>query len=456
MIPYPDVSEHQCQDSEVTILQHLLRDSNVDDITNRGESALFFDPYLRDIFDAAKEYAMTAGKGHVTYKEVIAIMQAKGKTSTSLATYLEQLGTSDITNRPTLDYVFDKLDKLNIRRQTIMKLYEGYTRAIDKTADITTVVAETEESLLGIGIKGHAKIEVIMSDALLPRRHAGLVQRRGIKPVYSGWSDFDKHLGPGYAPTKISIIAGRTSMGKSFFKTNLMANMGRNKIGIVNICPEQGFDSEHDRMDAILTGAHLRAMTRIHEAEPGADIFKKIKMSTEHIANNWNYACVPTRGITVPGVLASIRRARRSGFTPQVVFIDLFDRLDDVNVARDRAGTMSTKLNEIEKIAQDENVHICLLVQVNRGTESRKDKRPVISDLRDCGNFEQDADLVLLLYREGYYNNALEDNILEVIIAKQRDGNAGITYEFGITDKQTLSIHPIGVKSFATAGEAGT
>ena len=435
---------------------HLLRDHAVDEITNWGDGGMFYNPATRKLFELAKEQAMTVGKGHVYWQDVLEALKVQGKHTPQIQEFITSLHDADLAGAPSLDYIFDTLKKHTIRRQTILHLHNSYCQALDAKSDVETVVAETEEALLNIDRQARGKIEVVLPEALVERRKSGLVNRMNTRPVFTGWAEFDKYLNHGFSPGKLSIIAGRTSMGKSFFKTNLIINMANAKVGVLNICPEQGFDSEHDRIDAIMTGVHLRMMTRVREMQATeSHKLQVLKKNSERIAREWNYACVPTRGITVAGVQAAIRRSKRGGVCPQVVFIDLFDRLDDVNVARDRAGTMSAKLNQVEKISQEEGVHICLLVQVNRGPEGRKEKRPEMSDLRDCGNFEQDADLIFLLYREGYYNNAIEDNLLEVEVAKQRDGVAGICFQFGIADKHTLSIFPLGEKRRAQETEGG-
>jgi len=441
---HPDISRFQYPVGEEALLKYLLHNQDVDDITNRAEAHLFYDTAYRGLFEVCKDYAMTTGKGSVKHEDVFEVLREKGRGSENIRQYIKTLATCDMTGVPTLDYVFDTLARHSTRRQAITQLYNGLVNAQNEKVEINEVVADTEEALLAINKQNKGAIEVVLPKDMLKRRHAGLVRRMETVPVYTGWKEFDKFLSHGFAPTKMSIIAGRTSMGKSFFKTNVIINLAQRKIGVINVCPEQGFDSEHDRIDSIMTGTHLRELTRIREHAPGDEVFKRLKSIAEHIQVNWNYACVPTRGITVAGVQAAIRRARRGGVNPQVVFIDLFDRLDDVNVAENRTGNFSAKLNQIEKIAQEEYVHICLLVQVGRGTEQRKEKRPEMSDLRDCGSFEQDADLIFLLYREGYYNHDMDDNKLEVIIAKQRDGIAGIRFQFDITDKQTLSISPVG------------
>jgi replicative DNA helicase len=236
-------------------------------------------------------------------------------------------------------------------------------------------------------------------------------------------------------------------MGKSMVKSNMIINMCKAGVGVLNICPEQGLDSEHDRFDSIMTGTHLKSISRIREKPKGDSIFETLKQNVQKISDDWDYVCIPNRSITVASVRAAIRRSRRNGIPIDIVFIDLFDRLKDVNVAKDRAGTISVKLGQIEQIAEEEKVHIHLLVQINRGPEGRRDHRPNMSDLRDCGNYEQDADLIFLLYREGYYNKDIEDNSIEINIAKQRDGVAGVWFDFMIMDRQVLSISPMGIKS---------
>jgi replicative DNA helicase len=324
----------------------------------------------------------------------------------------------------------------------------------EESSDINKVIAEVSDSLATVEQEGKKKVEIILAKDVPQRRKAGLEERYYSKPMYTFYPGFDKFLSVGFAPGKLSVIAGRTAMGKSFFKANLIINQCQHGIEVVNICPEQGFDSEHDRIDSITTGIHLETLARIRDLQLDDPKFQSLNEQSERIAK-WNYACIPSRGLSVADVGASLRKIKRSGMKPQIVYIDLFDRLNDVNVAKDRTGTMARKLLEIEAIAEEEAVHMCLLVQVNRGTEARKDHRPTLADLKDCGNFEQDADNIFLLYREGYYNRELEDNILDVEIAKQRGGMGGVVYQFMITDKKTLSIAALGEKRFVETQNKG-
>lgn len=445
---FPDIDKFAYPDGEEWLICHLLKNNQVDAVTSKTQPHFFKNPFYAGLYGVCSEYSNTTGKGEIHFQSILAIIASMGKLSAESLAYLNGLYEKDIRQAPAIDYILEQLESLSNRRKMIFSFYTKLNLAMDINSDIKKIAADAEEDLLEIQQGEKGKIDVIFAKDVPDRRRAGLEERYSSKPILSYWEGFDKVLSGGFEPGKLSIIAGRTSMGKSFFKTNLIINMCKNGIGVINICPEQGFDSEHDRIDSVMTGIHLRAFTKIRDLPIGDPKFEQIKMQQEIISSEWNYACVPNRTITVAGVRNAIRRARRGGLNPQVVFIDLFDRLDDVNVAKDRAGNMSKKLQEIEVIMQQENVHLVLLVQVNRGTESRKEHRPMSADLRDCGSFEQDADNVFLLYREGYYNKDLEDNILEVEIAKQRSGAAGVVYNFLIIDKETLAIAPIGQKTF--------
>lgn len=433
-------------DGEKILIAYLLQDVEVDAITNRCHDRFFSDTALKFVYKACFNYSTGIGKGSIHHTSVISKVSDELNCGEEYISFLRDLSLIDLDSYPSIDFIIETLSKLSLRRDLVAGLEESLTKAKDETQDIDLVLADTEDKISSVYRIDKGKSEQVFPDDLVVRRITGLKQRWETKPVYTYWDKFDAFLSTGFAPGKMSIIAGRTSMGKSFFKTNAIINMCQNGIGVLNICPEQGFDSEHDRIDAIMTGIHLKVFSRIRDLPKNHTYLHQIKNNTQIISEKWNYSCVPYRGITVAGVRSAIRRMKRKGIPCNVVFIDLFDRLDDVNVARDRTANIAVKLAQIEKIEQEEQVHICLLVQINRGTESRKDHRPTMSDLRDCGHFEQDADLILLLYREGYYNKELDDNILDVIIAKQRDGIDGITFEFFISDKQTLSIVPMGEK----------
>lgn len=429
-------------------MAHILQNAQIDHITSNIDSWHFSNEFIKNVFTISYDYLTGVGKGVVNFNSVLDILTQKNKARPDNINYLKGLHTKPLNSFPALDYVIENIKSMAIRRRLILITNRSLQAAMNEGEDVHKSLIDLEDDLFSIE-KRIGALEVFMGTQILTRRYEGIDARYKSKGVYTGWPHLDQRLSVGFAPGKMSIIAGRTSMGKSLYKTNVIINQCKQGVGVLNICPEQGFDSEHDRIDAVLSGVHLRAISRLREWPRNDEKFQLLKNSTIQTCG-WNYACVPTRDITLAGIRTAIRRVKRMGMPVDIVYIDLFDRLQDVNVAKDRTGTISVKLNELLRVGEEEQVHFAPLVQVNRSPEGRRDKRPTLGDLRDCGNYEQDADNVFLLFREGYYDDTLDDNVLDVTIAKQRDGVRGVTIQFLIMDKQTLAISPIGEKRIVT------
>lgn len=429
------------QDGEDSLLLHLLKNDSVDYIIDNCSSNNFSHPFKKQVFEIIKNFVLN-GTTSVNFASVRNVIS---NASENHLQYLDALYKQPFEVYPDVEYSIKKVIDLGKRRRLNSVIQNTLSNINNEEINADELIDNIEDSLMHVDPDTN-KLDVVLPSELLERRQKGLKERYYSKGVYSGWPDFDQFLSVGFAPGKLSVIAGRTSMGKSFFKTNIIINMCSNDIGVINVCPEQGLTSEHDRIDSIMTGISLNDIVRIREMDINDPNISILKENTEKIVKEWNYACVPSRDTSVADIKRAIRRVKRAGLTPDIVFVDLFDRLTDVNVPRDRVANIAKKLGEIERIAEEEQIHVCLLVQINRGPENRSDKRPTLGDLRESGHFEQDADLILMLYREGYYNRDLNDNVLDIEIAKQRDGVKGTIYQFLITHKQTLLITPMGEK----------
>jgi replicative DNA helicase len=131
-----------------------------------------------------------------------------------------------------------------------------------------------------------------------------------------------------------------------------------------------------------------------------------------------------TGSTTVPQIKARLRRLPNLGF----VVIDYLGLLSSTTTNKNANVTavISEMTRQLKLMAKDLNVPVMLLAQLSRGPETRTDHHPILADLRDSGSIEQDADIVLFLYREHYYNNSFEDPTLsECIVAKNRHGETG-------------------------------
>ncbi len=126
--------------------------------------------------------------------------------------------------------------------------------------------------------------------------------------------------------------------------------------------------------------------------------------------------------MTVQQMKAKLRRVKNLG----LVIIDYLQLMESTSRSDNRVVIISEITRQLKIMAKELNVPIILLSQLSRGPESRTDKRPMLSDLRESGSIEQDADIVLFLYRDGYYNKeSPNQNISECLIAKNRHGETG-------------------------------
>lgn len=128
-----------------------------------------------------------------------------------------------------------------------------------------------------------------------------------------------------------------------------------------------------------------------------------------------------TAGITVQQMKAKLRRIKNLG----LVVIDYLQLMESTSKSDNRAVVVAEITRQIKIMAKEFDVPVILLSQLSRNTEQRTDKRPQLSDLRDSGSIEQDADIVLFLYREAYYKEDENKNIAKCIVAKNRHGEQG-------------------------------
>lgn len=237
----------------------------------------------------------------------------------------------------------------------------------------------------------------------------------------TGYKDLDEMTG-GMQAGDLIIIAARPSVGKTAFALNI--GSGHCKNG---------------------------GMTHLYSLEMGTEALLKRMISTEGRVNiqkwqsmifsDWDYSQAMTAiGVisnwsleiykqtnTINQIKASIRKAvQNNPDEKHLVIIDYLQLIASTGKHERRDLEVGAMTRDLKLLAQELNIPIILLSQLSRGVEQRQDKRPMMSDLRESGNIEQDADLIGFLYRDDYYNKETEkQNIIEIIISKQRQGPTG-------------------------------
>ncbi|WP_132220466.1 replicative DNA helicase [Laceyella sacchari] len=294
------------------------------------------------------------------------------------------------------------------------------------------VLSRAEEMLLNVTNRAfESKTKTKGINSILSQCNDRLTERienpGKIQGLSSGFPCLDKRL-LGFKPGQLIVLAARPAMGKSVLALNIAANvavrgngsvtffnleMNEDELGNRLICSEGNLDS-----GAYYSG---RFTPEDYEKYSGA----MATLSDKKLMVNSN------PGITVPEIKAECRRIKRESGLDLVV-VDYLQLISSDGYNSTRNEEVSRICRALKVMALELEVPVIALSQLSRSVEQRQDKRPMLSDLRDSGSIEQDADVVMFLYRDDYYNEESEKkNIAELIIAKQRSGPVGkIEYLF--------------------------
>lgn len=244
------------------------------------------------------------------------------------------------------------------------------------------------------------------------------------KGVYTGLKSLQDATN-GWQNGELIILAARPSMGKTDVMLHLAKHAGWNDCLPIIFSLEMNAESLRDRIIAS-TGMYNRSKmkdlyNRLSEAQ------KQTWMNTIGRVSETNIQIFDKSGQTVPEMRMKVRKLKNEH--PDKQLIIFVDYLTLIKPTDDYKGNMHLATSDISKslkaLAKEFECPVISLAQLSRGVEKRNDKRPMLSDLRESGSIEEDADVVVFLYRDAYYSKKEDDDKLELIIAKQRNGGVG-------------------------------
>ena len=243
--------------------------------------------------------------------------------------------------------------------------------------------------------------------------------------VPTGFYDFDK-LTSGLHPNELIIIAARPAMGKTAFALNIAVNaaLATNKaVAIFNL--EMGAEQLMFRM---LSTASSVEGNKLKTGKLSHDDWKKINEATSELGDAPIFI-EDTPGITIGEIRAKCRRLASAGNLGLIV-IDYLQLISGgPGYGNNRQQEVSDISRSLKTMAMELGVPVIALAQLSRNVEGRENKRPIMSDLRESGSIEQDADIVSFLYRDDYYTKQVDNpdgvSISELIIGKHRNGATG-------------------------------
>jgi len=250
-----------------------------------------------------------------------------------------------------------------------------------------------------------------------------LHSRKGdITGIPTGFRDLD-HITAGFQRNDLIIVAARPSVGKTAFALNVAQNvatkteenvaifsleMGAEQLVMRILCAEGNIDAQALRTGALTT-----------------EDWRKLTMAMGSLSNAGIFID-DTPGIRINEIRAKCRRLKQE-YGLGMILIDYLQLIvGSGNGKENRQQEVSEISRSLKSLARELQVPVIALSQLSRGVEQRQDKRPMMSDLRESGSIEQDADIVSFLYREDYYDKETENqNMIEIIVAKQRNGPTG-------------------------------
>jgi replicative DNA helicase len=340
----------------------------------------------------------------------------------------EELLYEIISDVPTaaniIEYAKIVKEKATLRRlgevgtKIVELAYEGYE-------EVDTILDKAEGMIFKISENVDSKDLVSLKDVIAQEfiRLEKVYQNKGVATgISSGFSDFDQ-MTSGFHPSDLIILAARPAMGKTAFALNLALNaaMKGNK-GVLLFSLEMSSSQLLQRLLSIEAGI---ALQKIRNGFLDPDDWGKLGLASMKLSNSEiNIADLPN--VNVLEIRAIARRLKAAGKLDMIVI----DYLQLIKGSGGKNDNRQQEISEISRalkgIARELDIPIIALSQLSRATEQRADRRPMLSDLRESGAIEQDADMVLFLYRDDYYNEESEDKgLTEVIIGKQRNGPVG-------------------------------
>lgn len=340
----------------------------------------------------------------------------------------EQLLFDIISDVPTaaniIEYAKIVKEKATLRRlgevgtKIVELAYEGYE-------EIDNILDKAEGMIFKISENVDSKDLVSLKDVIAQEfvRLEKVYQNKGVATgISSGFSDFDQ-MTSGFHPSDLIILAARPAMGKTAFALNLALNAAmKSKKGVLLFSLEMSSSQLLQRLLSIEAGIGLQ---KIRNGFLDPDDWGKLGLASMKLSNSEiNIADLPN--VNVLEIRAIARRLKAAGKLDMIII----DYLQLIKGNSTRGDNRQQEISEISRalkgIARELDIPIIALSQLSRATEQRADRRPMLSDLRESGAIEQDADMVMFLYRDDYYNEDSEDKgLTEVIIGKQRNGPVG-------------------------------
>ncbi len=433
-------------EAEQSVIGSILVTNEIfDEVNTIIKSGNFFDPMHQKIFNAIENLIY---KGMLANPITLKNYFENEKDDLNIPEYLVKITKFSTSERQAIEYskiIYDMF----VRRELIKISENTIDSAKQKNIDVTgkNIIETSEKLLFDLAEKGSFSSSLIKFDEAMKftieMATNAYKNEEGIVGVPTGLKDLDDRLG-GLHKSDLLIIAGRPSMGKTALATNIAFNASK-KIQEDNRRSCVAFFSlemSSEQLSTRILAEQSRIKSNdIRRGRISEDQFDKFLETSKNIAELPLYID-ETPAISIAALSNRARRIKRIHGLDLVV-VDYIQLMRATNTKDGRVQEISEITQGLKAIAKELSVPVVALSQLSRAVEQRDDKKPQLSDLRESGSIEQDADVVMFVYREAYYLERKEprpatvdhaewqakmneiSNIAEIIISKQRHGPTG-------------------------------
>ncbi|MBE6573606.1 MAG: replicative DNA helicase [Ruminococcaceae bacterium] len=311
-------------------------------------------------------------------------------------------------------------------RALITQCKEITDNAFSAHDDASIIIGDAEQRIFSLAQDNTQRSFAHIKDILVNTiGQIKLVSTEGVgaMTVPTGFSGVDKLL-VGMGKSDMVLIGARPGMGKTSFALNIAtmaAQRFRKEGSDKSVCVFSLEMSNEQLVQRVLASEAMVDSTSLRSGQLTNEEWAKLA-STASILADLNILVDDTTGTTITGMKAKLRREKdKIG----MIIIDYLQLMSSDRKIDNKVNEVADISRNLKIMAKEFNVPVICLSQLSRGPEGRTDKKPMLSDLRDSGAIEQDADIVMFLYREEYYDKEKNANTAKVIIAKNRHGGVG-------------------------------
>ena len=398
----------------------IISPAALDDVVQIITADDFYMAEHAEIFSAIKE--LFANSKEIDFVTLVDSLVTRGVYTESAATdYINQLVNKGSNALNVKDYAKIIKDK-SVLRRLIGVCDEISEKAYGEEGDVTGLVDYAESLVFDIAQGRNSKNFRHISDVIgdvYQNLHTIATEGDSAQGTKTGFSGIDRVLA-GMGNSDLILVGARPGMGKTSFALNIATNVAVQSKKTVCI-----FSLEMSAEQLVTRIISSEAMIDSYALRTGnldSKQWSEIAKTTTKLAG-CNILIDDTTGMTVTGLKGKLRRVKNLG----LVVVDYLGLMQSDKRIENRVNEVAEISRNLKIMAKELGVPVICCAQLSRGPESRTDKRPMLSDLRDSGAIEQDADVVIFLYKDDYYKTEKENSdegcIAEVIVAKNRHGS---------------------------------